>query len=45
LIEKVATKKAEIQYTLAVSLFVAWSPELRRYQLMLEVLAAIDSML
>jgi hypothetical protein len=26
-------------------LFVAWSPELRRYQLMLEVLAAIDSML
>jgi len=45
LIQKVADKKAEIQYTLAVSLFVVWSPELRRYQLMLEVLAAIDSLL
>lgn len=45
MIATIAKKKAEIQYTLAVSLFVAWSPELRRYQLMLEVLAAIDSML
>lgn len=45
LIEKVAAKKASLQYILATSTFVVWSPELRKYQLMLEVLAALDSML
>lgn len=45
LIDKVAAKKADIQMILATSLFLPESPELRRYQLMLEVLAAIDSLL
>lgn len=45
LIATIAKKKAEIQYTLAVSLFVENSPELRKYQLTLEVLALIDGML
>jgi hypothetical protein len=45
LIVKIAKRKAEIQYTLAVSLFPVGSPALRSYQLALEVLAALDSML
>ena len=45
LIATIAKKKADIQYTLAVSLFVENSPELKKYQLILEVLAVIDSML
>lgn len=45
LIKKVAAKKAEIQYMLATSTFVIGSPEPRKYQLMLEVLASLDSML
>lgn len=45
MIEKIATKKESIQYTLATSLFVEGSPTLRRLQLSLEVLALLDSLL
>ncbi len=45
ILAKIASKKADIQYTLATSLFLPNSSELRTYHLVLEVLAAIDSLL
>lgn len=45
LITRVEHKKSEILSVLMVSLFPQGSLELRRYQIQLEVLAAIDSML
>ena len=45
ILAKIASKKADIQYTLATSLFLPNSSELRTYYIILEVIAAIDSLL
>jgi len=44
-IQKVADKIADINYTLSVSSFIIWSPALARYQFVLEILWKIDSLM
>ncbi len=45
IIKKAQAKIADIRYTLSVSSFMQWSPVLRDYQFLLEVLWKIDSAL
>ncbi len=44
-IAKVKAKIDEINYTLSVSSFIQWSPALKKFQFVLEVLWKIDSMM
>ncbi len=41
---KVAAKIDEINYTLSVSSFIQWSPVLKRFQFVLEILSKVDSL-